>query len=542
VVYHSEGWLIPPAAQLFSLILVKHFYILFLLVPLNCLASNETVRSTPVQIYNSGVSQVAAGREHSLILKTDGSLWVTGRNDYGQLGDGTSYSTDGLSADKSTPVQIYTNGVSQVATRYGYSLIVKTDGSLWATGYNYDGQLGYGTSYLTDGVSAHKRTPMQIFANGVSQVSAGGFHSLILKTDGSLWVTGRNNSGQLGDGKVKKRVTPVQIYTNGVSQVAAGSEHSLILKTDGSLWATGRNKYGQLGNGTSSTYGYSADKSTPVLIFSSGVSQVAAGEDYSLILKTDGSLWATGQNVHGQLGDGTTTNRSTPVQILANGISQVSAGWSHSLIVKTDGSLWAVGKNLHGQLGDGTTTDKRTPVLILASGVSQVSAGRFHSLIVKTDGSLWAMGQNKYGQLGEKKKKKKTREVFYSSVNQMRAELSEFEPRAFGVFYLHPHKLSLSIQLSAVGRHSSYKRGGGYYLKLQTGLGGGNIDIGRCSVAYSKGMYSRTQIGLSYLRTWGNPIRIQPNNGYIGINSEVVFLGPIDHIYSGPLPIVSRPF
>ena len=117
-------------------------------------------------------------------------------------------------------------------------------------------------------------------------------------------------------------------------------------------------------------------------------------------MKSDGSLWAVGVT-NGQLGDGTTTDRETSVRIETSGVTSVSAGYSHSLYVKSDGSLWAMGNNGSGQLGDGTTTDRATPVQIETSGVTSVSAGYDHSLYIKSDGSLRAMGANSYGQLGD---------------------------------------------------------------------------------------------------------------------------------------------
>jgi len=206
---------------------------------------------------------------------------------------------------------------------------------------------------------------------------------------------GDNGNGELGDGTTTNRTSPVQILSGGVQAVAGGYSHSLILKTDGSLWAMGDNSYGDLGDGTTT------QRNAPVEILSGGVQAVSAGYFFSLILKTDGSLWAMGDNDHGQLGDGTTTNRTSPVQILSGGVQTVAAGGYQSLILKADGSLWAVGGNQYGQLGDGTTTNRTSPVQILSSGVQAVAGGFFDSLFLKTDGSLWSTGGNYEGQLGD---------------------------------------------------------------------------------------------------------------------------------------------
>ena len=341
-----------------------------------------TDRHAPVPILSSGVQTVAAGQGHSLILKTDSSLWAVGYNGYGQLGKGTIF-------QRTSPILVLSGGIQAIAAGgNGQSLILKTDGSLWTAGSNGHGELG-------DGTTIERSSPVQILPGGVQSITAGYDFSFFVKTDGSLWAMGGNGTGQLGDGTTTDRWSPVQVLSSGVRTVAA-SWHSLIVKTDGSLWAAGANWSGQLGDGTTT------DRWSPVQILSSGVQTVAAGGwGHSLILKTDGSLWAMGLNGNGELGDGTTTNRWSPVQILPGGVQAIAAGFSHSLILKTDGSLWAMGANGYGQLGDGTTTDRWSPLQILTGGVQAIAAGGLHSLILKTDGSLWTTGLNNAGQLGD---------------------------------------------------------------------------------------------------------------------------------------------
>jgi len=125
---------------------------------------------------------------------------------------------------------------------------------------------------------------------------------------------------------------------------------------------------------------------------------VAAGENHSLFVKADGTLWAMGYNGDGELGNGTTVNTNRPVSVASNVVG-VAAGQYHSLLVKADGSLWAMGGNGSGQLGNGTTGDSSLPVSV-SSNVVAVAAGKYHSLFMKADGTLWAMGYNYYGQLG----------------------------------------------------------------------------------------------------------------------------------------------
>ncbi len=356
-------------------------------------ASNYTLVLEPVIAPESAPTPVANGDGFSLFLKADGTLWATGSNAHGQLGDGTTI-------DKTFPVQIMSD-VHSVAADDSHSLILKNDETLWATGYNMYGQLG-------DGTTTSKSTPVLIMS-GVRSIAAGSHHSLIVKTDNTLWATGWNNYGQLGDGTIINKSTPVQIM-GGVLSVSAGTYHSLIVKTDNTLWATGRNESGQFGNGTTtnSSVPIQVGGNTQVGISTSTlkiaaqnrgtIRSVSAGEHHSLILKTDSTLWSTGQNTFGQLGDGTTTNTTTPVQIMSDVIS-VSAGSFNSLIVKSDNTLWATGQNDQGQLGDGTTSNQLTPVQTM-SNVQSVSAGAFHSVMLGTDSTLMATGLNTFGQFG----------------------------------------------------------------------------------------------------------------------------------------------
>src|SRR6267378_4028442 len=150
-----------------------------------------------------------------------------------------------------------------------------------------------------------------------------------------------------------------------VTNIAAGFVHSLFIKSDGSLWAMGNDYYGELGDG--GAFGTTTNR--PEQIVASNVVTVAAGGLQSLFIKSGGSLWAMGNNINGQLGDGTSggfTNK--PEQIVSSNVVAVASGAVHSLFLKSNGSLWAMGNNQGGQLGDGTTNNTSTPKEIVPSG------------------------------------------------------------------------------------------------------------------------------------------------------------------------------
>jgi len=330
---------------------------------------------------------------HSLFLKSDGSLWAMGWNIYGQLGDGT-YGTAQSNYSINRPEETVFGGVTAVVAGGGHSLILKSDGSLWATGWNQFGQLG-------DGTFNNANQPEEIVPGGVMAIAAGEEHSLFVKTDGSLWGMGNNLYGQLGTGTFSSTNQPVEIVASGVTAVAAGYLHSLFLMSDGSVWAMGWNESGQLGDGTYGDPGTDYSTNQPEEVMPGGIIAIAAGFSHSLFLASDGSLWATGDNSNGQLGDGTFNNTDQPEEIFDGDVTAIAAGGGHSLFLTSDGSLWAMGLNESGQLGDGTLNNANQPEQIVNGGVSAIAAGLYHSLFLKTDGSLWAMGNDESGQLGD---------------------------------------------------------------------------------------------------------------------------------------------
>ncbi|MBT3636348.1 MAG: DUF5050 domain-containing protein, partial [Opitutae bacterium] len=223
-----------------------------------------------------------------------------------------------------------------------------------------------------------------------------GYHSLFLKNNGSLHAMGSNAWGEFGNGSTSSsaQTSPVQIQPSGVTQFASGHRHVVIVKSDGSAYAMGQNTSGALGNANN------VDQTSPAQIFPSGVKSVAAGAFFTLLLKNDGSLHVTGSNGNGQLGTGDTSNRNSPFQIISSGVTGIAGGTNHSLLLKSDGSVFATGQNNYGQLGTGGTNNFISPTQIFSSGVIQVASGANHSLFLKTDGSLWATGRNQRGQLG----------------------------------------------------------------------------------------------------------------------------------------------
>ena len=356
--------------------------------------SSPIVEETPpeqiadnVAIWN-GQPKISAGITHTAAIRADGSLLAWGRNDGGQLGDGTTI-------DRHSPVHIMDN-VVYVSAGYTHTAAIRGDGSLWIWGLNYHASTG-------DGSIIDRLSPIRVMDNVIA-VSAGLWHTLAVQSDGSLWAWGSNEVGQIGDGTTIDRYSPVHIMDNVIA-VSAGGGHSAAIMSDGSLWAWGFNNSGCVGDGST------IDRLRPVRIMDN-VTAVSAGFiGGTAAIRTDGSLWTWGWNLPGILGDGTNTNRHSPIRIMDN-VSAVSIGQDHTTVIRTDGSLWAWGVNdmwnynpedLNERglmLGGGTNIRGNTPIRIM-DNIMYVSAGVDHTTVIRSDGSIWAWGYNFAGRLGD---------------------------------------------------------------------------------------------------------------------------------------------
>lgn len=334
--------------------------------------------------------------------------WAWGDDFNGQLGDNKPANYQWIPVAITATTNNLTSA-DDISAGYAHSLALKSDGTVWTWGWNHYGQLGTGGAIP----GSDSNVPAKIVGlTGMTAVAAGGYHSLALKNDGTVKAWGHNNYGQLGNGVTlpgSDSSSPVTVSSlTNVKAIAAGGYHSLALKNDGTVWAWGFGLDGELGNGLHTT------SSTPVKVsFPAGtvITAIAAGLYHSLAIKNDGTVWAWGRNVNGQLGDGSTAQRNSPVQVhvitgivaIAGGGSddtQTYVGGSHSLALKSDGSVWAWGYNANGQLGDGTFQDSDVPVEVL-TGAKGIAAGGWHSMAISSsNGTVAAWGLNNWGQLG----------------------------------------------------------------------------------------------------------------------------------------------
>jgi alpha-tubulin suppressor-like RCC1 family protein len=404
---------------------------------------------SPVQIGSlTDWAQVSCGYMHMTAIKTGGTLWTWGYNYDGQLGDGTTI-------DKSSPVQVgsLTDWASVSCGDY-HTEAIKTDGTLWAWGHNGSGRLG-------DGTTVRQSSPVQIGSlTDWTQVSCGSEHTVALRSDNTAWSWGKNLNGQLGDGTIVSKSSPVQTGVSTWTHVRASSYSTnlvgefrgtvqfvdmsggntglttlggpidvngqftlggtLNVASGGTNANTANTAFNNLAptqtvnsgkflttSGTNTSWDnvyseytlYSSPGTSPIQISSSqSWKHVAEGGGHWIAVKTDGTLWAWGDNTYGQLGDGTIVNQLNPIQIgsLTNW-EQVCAESFSSSAIKTDGTLWTWGQNNMGQLGDGTYVSKSSPTQVGSLTTWKQVSMEYHTAAVKTDGTLWGWGEDYSG-------------------------------------------------------------------------------------------------------------------------------------------------
>jgi alpha-tubulin suppressor-like RCC1 family protein len=407
-------------------------------INLNWTASSDNIGVTNYRVYRGGQLLITLGNVTSY---TDAGLPSNAIYSYAVVAVDAAGNASDFSA--SAEAGIYTVvpvplAVAKIAGGSGHMLALKTNGTAWAWGSNYLGQLGNNSSSMSP-------LPVQTSnLSGVSAVAAGANHSLALKTDQTVWAWGQNSAGQLGNNSLSDSLVPVSVTgMSSVVAIAGGTEYSAALKSNNTVWAWGKNSYGQLGacptclsnNGTLYT-------STPIQVFSPAT-KIAVGIFHTLAVKTDGTVWQWGSgngvtgtptvvpgglsgvtaiaggagfsvalssgavytwgaNGSGQLGVGTVTNTTTPQQVAGlPTITAIAAGFSHVLVLDANGNVWTWGYNSNG-LGSSNIVQSTTPIQIPGlTGVTQITAGAYFSAALRADGTLWTWGDNGNGQLGD---------------------------------------------------------------------------------------------------------------------------------------------
>ena len=332
-------------------------------------------RSSPVQIgtdttWNNLYSQWL-GSYHIFMGKEQGTLWALGKGTNAQLGLNDK-------ADRSSPTQLPGTTWVDAQVTYNSSVALKSNGTLWSWGYNNKGQLGNnweaGTGYFS--------SPCQIgtdtdWATTEGKLSGGQYSCRVIKANGTLWTWGSNSYGGLGQNNRTEYSSPRQVGTDTTwaSMLGGGGKSTGAVKTDGTLWVWGESEYGQLGLNQG---GSNAKKSSPTQVPGTTWSTWAGMNNAGIAIKTDGTMWAMGRNAYGALGDNTSVNRSSPTQVPGTTWSKVALSDYTTVASKTDGTYWTWGWSYQGSIGNNTTGSNAkysSPVQIPGTWKDEVGGG-----------------------------------------------------------------------------------------------------------------------------------------------------------------------
>lgn len=359
-------------------------------------ASTSLPAASPTQAVPVGGGLLTAGSQHSCRLTAAGGVLCWGSNGFGQLGDGTW-------TDRATPAGVdgLGEGVLSLGANGYHTCAVTDSGAVKCWGLNEHGQLG-------DGSTTGSLVPVDVvgLGAGIRSVAAGYEHTCAVTTAGAVKCWGANESGELGDGSTTDRLAPVDVQglAADVVSVTAGGDYSggqtCALMATGSIVCWGNNGSGQLGDGTTT------NRSTPTTVTARGpgYQAVSAGDEHVCALTSEGEVQCWGENLYGQLGNGSTDDQAipSPVPGLGSGVRALSAGGLHSCVVTGTSAALCWGDNEYGQLGDGTTGTRLTavPVTGLTSGVRLVHAGEGSTCALTGTGVEQCWGDNEHGQLG----------------------------------------------------------------------------------------------------------------------------------------------
>ncbi len=340
-----------------------------------------------------GASDLAAGGRHTCAVLSTGGSKCWGANWFGQLGNGTV-------TFRSVPLDVSgtSSTLTEIAVGGGHTCALTTMGGVRCWGHNWSGQLG-------DGTTIWRSNPVDVkeLASGVVTLATGGNHSCALMATSGVKCWGANERGQLGDGTTADRSIPVDVdnLTDRVTALTTGYDHTCALTINGGVKCWGDNSSGQLGNGTNESSGVPVD----VLGLVNGVRSLVSGAYHTCALITSGGVKCWGANWFGQLGVDEIFDSNTPVDVsgLSNGITRLTAGAYHTCALTVNGGVKCWGDNLSGQLGNGTNDSQTFPVDVneLTNGVMGLEAGNFHTCALMANGGLKCWGANQTGQLGD---------------------------------------------------------------------------------------------------------------------------------------------
>ncbi len=363
---------------------------------------------------------MSRGVSHNMALTKSGEVYTWGDNRYGQLGDGTQTNST-IPKDITSSFNLINDKIIKVSTGEVNSMALSEKGRIYIWGDNSNGQLGDGTQ-TNSTIPKDITSSFNLVNDKIVEISSGNFYSMVLSEKGSVFTWGINGTGQLGNGTHYDIYIPVDITPNfnlsndKIVKIAAGNFHSMALSEKGSIFTWGNNQFGQLGIGVTSDIAFRV--TTPqniTLNFSlenDKIKEISVGFVHSMVLTEKGKIYSWGNNLSGQLVDGTTNNSILPIDITSNfnitddEIVEISAEFLHSMALTEKGQVYSWGSNSSGQLGDGTQTSSNLPLNITNNfnlendKVVKISSSYYHSMVITEKGYAYSWGSDSYGQLG----------------------------------------------------------------------------------------------------------------------------------------------
>ena len=416
---------------------------------------------------------IYTGANQTYAIGNDGTLWSWGFNAEAQLGLGDA-------SNRLVPTQIGTaTNWKTLSSGDRHVLALREDGTLWVWGRNTQGHLGLGDT-------SQRNVPTQLgTANDWDKIDCGANTSLAIKTDGTLWVWGGNNEGQLGLGDLTQRLVPTQIGTDtDWIDINGAGQSTYAIKSNGTLWGTGANTDGQLGLG---------DNTQRLSFVQIGTdtnwSKVHVGFGaFALAQKVDGSLWGTGNNQFGQLGQNNTTNLNVFTQIgTATDWNKFTTASSHSMAIKNDGTLYTWGRNTNGQLGLGDNTNRLVPTQVgAATNWYDVTGGDGFLIALNIVGEIWSTGNNWAGQLGLGDITNRNSPVQIACPAVLSSD--DFMTENNIVIYPNPSNGIFNIASQEESLVTVYDMIGKKLLSIKVSIGSSNLDLSN----YANGIYLLT--------------------------------------------------
>lgn len=329
------------------------------------------------------INKVFRRADNVFAILSNGETWCVGGNVYGQLGIDSAGSAN---AWVNSPI----DNVYNISLAYNHTLALKNDGTVWGCGNNGNGE-------LTSTASSTNISWVDLNITDVRYIYAGGQTSVVIKNNGEVWCCGYNGNYVFGNSVSNGDITEwTNISLTGIEKICTNTNHSIALKNDGTVIVSGSNSVGQLGLGDSNNRNNWVDAGM------SNITDVFNSTLNSGVVDSDGNLWVAGFNGHGQLGLGDNNDRDTFIKSNIDNVAKAAISLNdlgtgvYSVVIKKDNTVWATGSNAYGQLGSEVPASTSDWIQLNVPPARDIVIGETQLGIIGLDGMLYSAGTNTY--------------------------------------------------------------------------------------------------------------------------------------------------